>query len=126
MSGSLKTRKEGEIQEVTELAWFKTLPTVWDETKVLEGNMENYITMARRSENDWFIGSLNGITPREVKWSCDFLDKKKKYKAVIYTDDSTMNTATGVKRTIMMIDYRSTLSFYVGGRNGMAIHICPL
>jgi alpha-glucosidase len=126
VSGSLKTRKEGEIQEVTELAWFKTLPTVWDETKVLEGNMENYVTMARRSENDWFIGSLNGITPREVKWSCDFLEKKKKYKAVIYTDDSTMNTATGVKRTIMMIDYRSTLSFYVGGRNGIAIHICPL
>jgi alpha-glucosidase len=126
VSNSLKTGKEGEIQEVPELAWFKTLPTVWEETKVLEGDMENYATMARRSGNDWFIGSLNGIAPREVKWSCDFLDKKKKYKAVIYTDDSTMNTATRVKRTIMTIDYRSSLSFYVGGRNGIAIHICPL
>jgi len=126
VTDSEKTVKEGEIQEVPELAWFNQLPTVWDETKVLEGNMEDFATIVRRSGNNWFLGSLNGITPREVNWNCNFLDKGKKYKAVIYTDDSTMNTTTKVTMRTMTIDYHSKISLNVSARNGVAIHIFPL
>jgi len=123
---SAKTGNEGEIQEVPELAWFNQLPTVWDETKVLEGDMEDFATIVRRSGDDWFLGSLNGTTPRKVNWNCNFLDKGKKYKAVIYTDDSTMNTTTKVKMRTMTIDYHSKISLNVSARNGVAIHIFPL
>jgi alpha-glucosidase len=123
---SLKTGKEGEIQSVSELAWFKALPTVWDDTKVLEGDMESFATIARKKGDSWFIGSLNGVRPRKVKWLCDFLDKGKKYKAVIYTDDSTMNTSTNVKITTININYRSNLTFNIAERNGIAVHIFPL
>jgi alpha-glucosidase len=123
---SLKTGGEGEIQQVPELAWFKALPTVWDDTKVLEGDMESFATIARRKGDSWFIGSLNGVGPRKVKWVCDFLDKGKKYKAVIYTDDNTMNTPTNVKITTININYRSTLTFNIAERNGIAVHIFPL
>lgn len=123
---ALPTGKEGEIQEVPELDWYNTLPTVWDDTKVLEGDMENFATIARRSGGDWFIGSLNGTTPRTVNWPLDFLDKNKKYKAIIYTDDSTMNTATKVKITNKIVDCRSRLSFNIAARNGIAVHIVPL
>ena len=123
---SAKTGNEGEIREVPELAWFNQLPTVWDETKVLEGDMEDFATIVRRSGDDWFLGSLNGTTPRKVNWNCNFLDKGKKYKAVIYTDDSTMNTTTKVKMRTMTIDYHSKISLNVSARNGVAIHIFPL
>jgi alpha-glucosidase len=123
---SAKTGKEGEIQEVPELAWFNKLPTVWDETKVLEGDMEGFATIVRRSGNNWFLGSLNGTTPRKVNWNCNFLDKGKKYKAVIYTDDSTMNTTTKVKMRTMTIDDHSKISLNISARNGVAIHILPL
>lgn len=123
---SAKTGNEGEIQEVAELAWFNQLPTVWDETKVLEGDMEDFATIVRRSGDDWFLGSLNGITPRKVNWNCNFLDKGKKYKAVIYTDDSTMNTTTKVKMRTMTIDYHSKISLNISARNGVAVHIFPL
>jgi len=123
---SAKTGNEGEIQEVPELAWFNQLPTVWDETKVLEGDMEDFATIVRRSGDDWFLGSLNGTTPRKVNWNCNFLDKGKKYKAVIYTDDSTMNTTTKVKMRTMTIDYHSKISLNVSARNGVAVHIFPL
>ena len=126
VTDSEKTGKEGEIQEVPELAWFNKLPTVWDETKVLEGDMENFATIVRRSGNNWFLGSLNGITPREVNWNCNFLDKGKKYTAVIYTDDSTMNTITKVNMRTITIDYHSKISLNVSARNGVAIHIFPL
>jgi alpha-glucosidase len=123
---SAKTGKEGEIQEVPELAWFNKLPTVWDETKVLEGDMEGFATIVRRSGNNWFLGSLNGTTPRKVNWDCNFLDKGKKYKAVIYTDDSTMNTITKVKMRTITIDCHSKISLNISARNGVAIHILPL
>jgi alpha-glucosidase len=123
---SAKTGNEGEIREVPELAWFNQLPTVWDETKVLEGDMEDFATIVRRSGDDWFLGSLNGTTPRKVNWNCNFLDKGKKYKAVIYTDDSTMNTTTKVKMRTMTIDYHSKISLNVSARNGVAVHIFPL
>ncbi|MGN6267145.1 MAG: glycoside hydrolase family 97 catalytic domain-containing protein [Ginsengibacter sp.] len=123
---SAKTGKEGEIQEVPELAWFNQLPTVWDETRVLEGDMEGFATIVRRSGDDWFLGSLNGTVARKVNWNCNFLDKGKKYKAVIYTDDSTMNTTTKVKMQTMTIDYHSKISLNISARNGVAVHIFPL
>jgi len=125
VADSVNTGKEGQIQEVRELAWYDALPTVWDDTKILEGDMEKFATIARKSGNSWFMGSLNGTDARMVNLACDFLDKDKKYKAVIYTDDSTLNTGTKVKITSMDIDYNSHLTFKIGVRNGIAIHIFP-
>jgi alpha-glucosidase len=123
MPDSLKTGREGEIIEVPELSFFNAVPTVWDETRVLEADMKQYATIARKSNNDWFIGSLNGEKERTVNWSCNFLDKKKKYRAIIYTDDETVNTPTKVKVTEMDVDHRSVLKFTIGAKNGVAVHI---
>jgi alpha-glucosidase len=126
VADSLKRGSEGEIKEVAELAWYDALPTVWDDTKVLESDMENFATIARKSGDSWFVGSLNGVNPRTINLTFDFLDKDKEYKAIIYTDDSIMNTATNVKITTMNIDHRSNLSFNIAERNGIAIHISSL
>ncbi len=125
-AGSPHSGKEGEINEVPELAWYNKLPTTWDDTRVLEGDMENFATIARKKGNSWFIGSLNGTTSRKVNWDCDFLDKDKKYKAIIYTDDAEMNTSTHVKITMRTIDYLSKLEFAINERNGIAVYIQPL
>ena len=119
--------KEGEINEVPELAWYNHLPTTWDDTKVLESDMEKFATIARKKGNSWFIGSLNGTAPRKVTWDCDFLDKGKKYVATVYTDNAEMHTLTQVKITILNnIDCQSKLNFTIKERNGIAVYIRPL
>ena len=123
---SLLTGKEGEIKEVPELAWYDALPTVWDETLVLESDMEKFTTIARKSGDSWFLGSLNGLASRSVHLKFDFLEKNKKYKAIIYTDDESLNTSTNVKISTMNIDWQSALTLNVSERNGFAIHILPL
>ncbi len=123
---SLVTGKEGEIKEVEELSWYDALPTVWDETLVLESDMEKFATIARKSGDNWFLGSLNGLIPRTVHLKFDFLDKHKNYKAVIYTHDETMNTTTHIKISTMKIDHQTELQLPVSARNGFAIHILPL
>ena len=122
---SLKKGKEGEIMDVPELKWFNDLPVVWDDTKVLESDMEKYATIARKKGDDWFIGSLNGQEARTVNLKFKFLNRNKKYKATIYADDSSMNTITNVKIKETNIDHRSVLSFDIAARNGIAVHITP-
>lgn len=120
-----RKHEAGEITEVPEMDWFTSLPTVWDDTRVLEGNMEEYATIARKKNGSWFIGSLNGKNARTAKWKLSFLDKNKKYKAIIYIDDPSMNTLTNLKKTWMKVDRNSVLSFPIAAKNGMAIRIVP-
>jgi alpha-glucosidase len=115
--------REGEIQNVPELAWFDALPTTWDDTKVLEGDMQAFATIARRKGTQWYIGSLNGINPREVIIPLSFLEKGKKYIATIYSHDKSLATTTHVYSKTMNVDADTTLSLPIGSRDGIAIKI---
>ncbi|MCF8360832.1 MAG: glycoside hydrolase family 97 protein [Prolixibacteraceae bacterium] len=49
------------------------IPTVWDETKVLEAAVGNYIAVARRKGDNWYIGAMTDWTPREFNIVLNFL-----------------------------------------------------
>ena len=118
-----KPPAEGEILEVPELAWFDALPTSWDDTRVLEGDMREYATIARRKGRNWFIGSLSGQSPREVVLPLGFLEKGRKYTATIYTHDTTLQTATHIRIRKIAVRRDSVLKLPVAARDGVAISI---
>ncbi len=62
------------------------VPTNWDDLKVTHAKINEYITIARRKDNDWWVGSLNNSTARQLTLSLDFLNKGEEYLAEIYTD----------------------------------------
>ncbi len=69
------------------LSVLKDIPTVWDETIVLEeSELGQVAAFARRSGNRWFIGVLNNESPRNIELSLSFLDDGK-YIADIVEDD---------------------------------------
>ncbi len=45
------------------------VPTVWDETEVLQGEMGEYIVTARRKGTDWYVGGITDWTPRDIEVS---------------------------------------------------------
>ena len=96
------------------------MPTVWDDTKVLEGKIAEYSTIARKSGDNWFLGSLTD-QPRKVQLNLTFLDKKSKYEATIYTDDSSMDTSTKVRIVKQIVSSASILYFDLKSKNGIAI-----
>lgn len=114
---------EGDILEVPELAWFDALPTSWDDTKVLEGDMHAYATIARRKEKNWFIGSLNGKSPRKLVLPLNFLDRGRRYTATIYTHDTTLQTATHIRISKIAVRSNTVLRLPVAARDGIAISI---
>jgi len=68
--------------------FIKDVALDWDDSKYLEAEPGEYITVARKAKgsNNWFVGNVNGVIPRETSITLDFLEKGKKYEATIYAD----------------------------------------
>lgn len=65
--------------------FIKDVPATWDETKVLNGIPGEYITIARRKGDNWFLGSMTNWNPRQFELPMDFLGEGT-YTAEIYMD----------------------------------------
>ena len=57
--------------------FFRNLPTVWDETVVLNVEVGKSIVIARRSGNRWFLAAMNGDAATTLNVPLTFLGKKK-------------------------------------------------
>ncbi len=68
--------------------FIKDVAIDWDESKYLEAEPGQYITVARKTKgkSSWFVGNVNGESPRTANVNFDFLDKGKTYIATIYAD----------------------------------------
>jgi alpha-glucosidase len=66
--------------------FIKTVPTTWDETKVLQAIPDEYIVIARRKGNDWYVGAINNKKERQISIPLSFSEKGN-YEAEIYSDD---------------------------------------
>ncbi len=55
-------RKESECAE-----FIASVPTVWDETVILDGKIGEYIITARRKDNTWYVGGMTNWEPRSVE-----------------------------------------------------------
>ena len=65
--------------------FIKDVPTSWDKTIVLQGSPGEYIVVARKKGDDWFLGAMTSRTARDFDVVLDFLDNGN-YIAEIYAD----------------------------------------
>lgn len=61
------------LQEPAFMELVGSIPTVWDETRILQGKIGEYIITARRKGNDWFVAGLNNSEARDIQLPLDFL-----------------------------------------------------
>jgi hypothetical protein len=111
--------------------FIKDVAIDWDETKVLEAEPGEYITYARKAKgkNEWFVGCTNGYEGRESKISFDFLEKRKKYEAIIYSDTKASHYKTNPQAyqiRKIKITNKSKLTQYCAPGGGYAIQIKEL
>ena len=110
-----------------ELDFWKYCPTVWDESKALQGEIGEYIVQARRSGNDWFVGAMNGLQARDITLNtADFLQKDKKYKVEIYNDNPALNTRTKVSTVVQTIKAGKILKLHLQPSGGAALRFSLL
>lgn len=70
------------------------VPCSWDETKVITAKLGDYVSIARRSKDKWFVGSMANENCHYIKIPLSFLKKGEKYTAEIYCDSITTNWET--------------------------------
>ncbi|HET6543582.1 MAG TPA: glycoside hydrolase family 97 C-terminal domain-containing protein [Chryseolinea sp.] len=100
------------------------MPTTWDDTKVLGGEIGKHITVARRNKSDWFIGSITNSESRTIKIPLSFLEKDARYTAYIYSDGgSEIKTRTHVKVERKEVKFNQTLSFDLKTSGGVALRL---
>ena len=90
------------------------IPTTWDETVILDGKIGDYVVVARRSGNDWYIGGITNWDARDLKIDTSFLGGQS-YKLSLFKD--------GVNADRKASDYKLTQSTYQG--SSMNIHLAP-
>ncbi|MGB6267712.1 MAG: glycoside hydrolase family 97 protein [Olleya sp.] len=68
--------------------FIKDVGVDWSKTKVLNGEVGNYVTIARKERNteNWFIGSITDENKRDFEITLDFLDDNQDYDVTIYKD----------------------------------------
>jgi alpha-glucosidase len=114
------------IGDEPELEFFKHVPTVWDESRVLRGAIGQLAVIARRSGDQWYVGCMNANQPRELDLSLDFLDPNRRYLATIYFDDPSVATRTHVGSRQISVDASSVLDVEMSAQGGQAMRIVPV
>lgn len=105
-----------------ELDFWKHCPTVWNESKALQGEIGEFVVQARRSGDDWFVGAMTGLQARDITINtADFLQKGKKYRVEMYNDDPMLNTRTKVASTVQTLKAGKVLKLHLQPSGGAAL-----
>lgn len=105
--------------------FIKHAPATWDETKVLNGEPGEFITMARRSGNEWFLGAMTNWSPRDLDIALSFLGAGK-YTAEIYEDAPDSDRyPKNIKITKRSVTSASHLTAKLATGGGYAVRFIP-
>lgn len=106
--------------------FIKEVPTSWDTTKVLNGEPGEFVTIARRHGDEWYLGSLTNWTPRDLSLPLRFLGQGV-YKAEFYED--APDAAQNPKRVSIRqqnVSSSETLILHLASGGGCAIRFVPV
>ncbi len=110
--------------------FIKDVAVDWDESRYLEAEPGRYIVAARTAKgtDDWFIGCTANEDGHDSTLSLDFLDKGKKYEAVIYADAPDAHYATNSQAYVITkkdVSAKTKLKMKAAPGGGYAISIKP-
>jgi len=108
--------------------FIKDVAVDWDETRYLEAEPGDYLTIARKAKGtgNWFVGGITDEHARTANLSLDFLEPGKKYVATLYADANdadyqTNPTAYQIKKGV--VTSKSKLAIKLARSGGFALSI---
>jgi alpha-glucosidase len=102
------------------------VPCDWEETRVLNGEIGEYVTIVRKDRNsdDWYLGSITNEKPRDFTFELGFLSRNQEYTAQIYADGKNADWKTNplpVDITEQIVTHKDTLHVHLAPGGGQAI-----
>jgi hypothetical protein len=111
--------------------FIKDVAVDWDDTKIIEAEPGEYITIARKEKGkaNWFLGAITNEKSRNTSIILNFLDKDKKYRATIYEDAPDAdwkNNPEAYRIQNINVDYKTDLKLSLANGGGVAISFNPI
>lgn len=106
--------------------FIRNVPVDWDETVVLNAEIGEYVTIARRQDDNWFIGSITDENPRALDLNLDFLAPGKTYRATVYVDNESTdlhNNPTTIEIYNLDVKAGTSIKLSLRGGGGAAVSI---
>ena len=101
------------------------VPTEWDETKVLDARIADYIVVARRNGRDWYVGAMTDWTPRALDIDLSFLPDGN-FTMDAYQDGINADrNASDYKKTSIPVNKGTKLKLSLAGGGGWTARIHP-
>lgn len=96
------------------------IPTTWDKTKVLQASVGNYIAIARKKRDKWFMGAMTDWDERTLELDLSFLEEGS-YKMEIFKDGVNANKfAEDYKKEIIDVTKNSNITVKMAKGGGWA------
>lgn len=105
-------------QETT--TFISKMPTVWDQTKVLDAKVGDYILMARQKGNDWYLGAMTDWTARSLTLDCSFLGEGTYEIEIMQDGINAGKSAIDYKRVVQQVTKASQLKIEMAKGGGWA------
>jgi alpha-glucosidase len=97
------------------MEFLSPVPTVWDETVVLDGKVGDYVVLARRNDDTWYLAAMTDWTARDIEIPLSFLNDKS-YNIKIWKD--------GINADKYAEDFRNEQMTVKGG-DTLQVHLAP-
>jgi alpha-glucosidase len=108
------------------LDFLRVVPTVWDETKVLDGVPGEHIVVARRKGKDWFLGGMTATDAYQIRLPLAFLGSGH-YQAHIFADPADAAASyQALNITQRAVTSGDTLEMAMRPAGGIAIHFAAV
>jgi alpha-glucosidase len=114
------------LREPDMMDYLSQVPTVWDETRVLEARIGDYVVVARKNGNKWYLGAMTDWTARELEVKLDFLEPGRNWKAEIWQDGvNASRWASDYLRSSLRVTPGQSLKLSLAPGGGAAIIFTP-
>ena len=108
------------------IEFIEKVPTVWDDTRVLNGEPGKFVTIARKKGDAWYLGSMTNWDTRDFEISLDFLGKGR-YEARIFADGpDAAKEGTSLSAAVKKVKAGDKLPVHLAPGGGLAVILTPV
>jgi alpha-glucosidase len=104
----------------SDIEFFRYVPTVWDESHYLAGEIGQYVSVARRKGEVWYMGNAAGPQDWKQSIKLDFLKSDVTYKATIYED-----AYKSIKKRTLKVKKGDSWNIDIAASGGQAVILTP-
>jgi alpha-glucosidase len=113
------------LDEPQIMEFLGAVPTVWDETRVLDARIADYVLLARRNGNDWFLGAMTDWTARELEADFSFLPEGNFVMEAYQDGINADRDAKDYRKTSSRVNRTTKLKIHLASGGGWAARIHP-